>query len=297
MNKIKIKSFVVVIILIMIFINMLGCGLAINKSDSKKSGIAVTSLAICEILDKLGIENVVAVPETEGTIPDRYKDIATIGAPMNPDFEILKNINPEVVLVPKTLENGLSASFNSVNLNVKYLDLSSVESFYNEIEFLGKEFEKNDKAEELISEYVSYLENYTDEHKFEEKSSVLILMAYPDGFYLVSTEDSYVGNLVKISGGENVYGSGYVTDGTGIVSISPEDMIQKNPDKILIFAHYSEDAAFSYMKKQFEKESSWQYYDAVKNNQIYYLPTEYFGMSANFRWQNAISYLTPILYG
>lgn len=42
--------------------------------------------------------------------------------------------------------------------------------------------------------------------------------------------------------------------------------------------------------------SAWQYFDAVKNGQVYYLPSDIFGMSATLSWKNALDYLEPILY-
>lgn len=72
----------------------------------------------------------------------------------------------------------------------------------------------------------------------------MLLMAFPDGFYLVATENSYVGNLVKLAGGNNVYGSDYKGDENGFVNINPEDIVSRNPNRIMVFAHYAEAEAF-----------------------------------------------------
>lgn len=62
---------------------------------------------------------------------------------------------------------------------------------------------------------------------------MLILMGLP-GSYVVATESSYVGSLVKLAGGVNVYGDG---NGQDFLNINPEDMVEKAPDIILRTSH------------------------------------------------------------
>jgi iron complex transport system substrate-binding protein len=266
-----------------------------GKAQEQTNAIVSTSVAICQILDRLEYTGVIGVPETSNTLPDRYKNATVIGAPMNPDFEIIKSLSPDLVLTPKSLESTLSKDYTAAGINSAFLDLSSVEGMYKAINSLGKLLGCEKKAQELTSEYENYMAEYTA--KKGEQPNILLLMAFPDGFYLVATENSYVGNLVKLAGGKNVYGSSTNGDENGFVNINPEDMVQKDPDMILVFAHYAEKDAFSFMKKEFETNKSWQYYDAVTQGEIHYLPSEYFGMSATLSWSKGLDHLEPILYG
>lgn len=159
--------------------------------------------------------------------------VKTIGAPMSPDYEIIKNISPDIVLSPKSLEDTLSKEYRAAGINSAFLDLSSVEGMYKGITSLGKMLDCEDKVQELVSQYNEYIDNYKTDSS--EEPNVLLLMAFPDGFYLVSTENSYVGNLVELAKGNNVYGKDYSGDENGFVNINPEDIIQKKPDKILVY--------------------------------------------------------------
>lgn len=262
---------------------------------NKDMTIVSTSVAICEILDELGYDNVIGVPETSGTLPERYQDITTVGAPMNPDLEIIKKLNPDLVLSPQTLESSLAESYRAAGITSAFLDLSSVEGMYRAISSLGEYLGCENEAARLNEEYEKFMSDYSN--GVEEEPSILLLMAFPDGFYLVATENSYVGNLVKLAGGKNVYGSDYKGDENGFVNINPEDMVQKSPDRILVFAHYAEEDAFKYMRSEFESNESWQYFDAVKEGKITYLPSEYFGMSATLSWTESLEYLGPIFHG
>lgn len=266
-----------------------------EKESGKKISVVSTSVAICDILDKFGYDNVIGVPETSGSLPERYRGITTVGAPMNPDPEIVKSLNPDLVLSPQTLESSLAETYRAAGITSAFLDLSSVEGMYKAISSLGEYLGCSSEAEKLNEDYENYMKSYRS--GIEEKPDILLLMAFPDGFYLVATENSYVGDLVSLAGGSNVYGSDYKGDENGFVNINPEDIVQKNPDRILVFAHYAEEDAFGYMKSEFESSASWQHFEAVKNGDIYYLPSEYFSMSADLSWKDALEYLKPILHG
>lgn len=284
------------IVLLILCAGLGSCASRGIADDAQNGGMTVvsTSVAICQILDALGVESVVGVPETGSELPEKYQSLPTVGAPMTPDCEKIKDINPDIVLSPKTLESSLSQVYTAAGINSAFLDLSSVESMYKAIHSLGKLLGCEPMAEQLVAGYESYLADYRVQDP--EHPGILLLMAFPDGFYLVATEKSYVGDLVKLAGGENVYDDRIRGDENGFVNINPEDMVQRKPDKILVFAHYAEKDAFAFMKYEFESNVAWQHYDAVKQGDIVYLPSEYFGMSATLSWTEGLDYLKPIFY-
>ena len=49
------------------------------------------------------------------------------------------------------------------------------------------------------------------------------------------------------------------------------------------------------VEEEFAKET-WKQLDAIKNNKVYYLENEYFGMSANLKAIEALDKLGVILY-
>ena len=272
-----------------------GCGLAGERSQPY--GIATTSMAVCQILDRLEIDEVVGIPSAAEDIdlPERYEGVATIGNAMTPDMEILSNINPELVLVPRTLEAGLSAQFANAGITAQYIDLSSVEGMYDDIDALGRQFGREQQAAAMRAEY----ETYVEEHRVtaEQPQTVLVLMAYPGGFYLIVTADSYVGSLIELAGGTNVYGKDYVDDGSGVAAVNQEHMIQTDPDKICVFAHYDEESAFAYMRNEIATGELWQSFRAVREGEVYYLSSDdAFGMSANLDWYAAFDFLTETVF-
>ena len=112
------------------------------------------------------------------------------------------------------------------------------------------------------------------------------------GSYIIATENSYVGSLVELAGGENVYAG---TD-QEFLTVNTEDMKTKEPDVILCAAHALPDQVMEMFEEDFETNDIWKHFEAVQEDRIYYLSYELFGMSATFRYPEALEELQPMLY-
>lgn len=107
-------------------------------------------------------------------------------------------------------------------------------------------------------------------------------------------ESSYVGDLVKLAGGTNVYGNG---NGQDFVNVNAEDMLQQNPDIILRTSHAMPEEVMKNFETEFAQNDIWSKFSAVQNGKVYNLDNNYFGMSANFNYQKGLENLEGILYG
>ena len=271
---------------------MVGC----SSSESNESNVTnsngeevvvATSVAVTEILDKLGVE-VSGVPTTSYELPESTKDATEVGSPMNPDLEIIKSLNPTCVVSVDTLGSDFEKQFTENNIPSMFVNLSTVDGLKETIANLGEKFDKSEKAVEIIAE-LENKENELNLSKKENKEDILILFGAP-GSVMVSTDNSYVGNLVKIAGGNNIFES----ESSSFIQVNMEEIIKRNPDKILIMTHAVPDEAKKTVEEEFAK-ATWQQLDAIKNNKVYYLENGYFGMSANLKVIEALDKLGAIL--
>lgn len=265
-----------------------------NTDDvSGEVRIVATSPAAVDICDRLELDLVGVCSSTLSTIPERYQDVTTVGTAMSPDLEILKSLNPDYVLSPNSLQSDLQPKYASIGVNSLFLNLRSVEGMYASIEGLGEKFGREEQAQALVDEYEQFMEEYRSQNEGKESPTVLVLMGLP-GSYIVATESSYVGNLVKLAGGINVYGDG---DGQEFLTANTEDMKTKEPDIILRAAHALPDDVVEMFKEEFETNDIWKHFEAVQKGRVYDLPYELFGMSAKFNYPDALEVLQPLLYG
>lgn len=267
-----------------------------ESSSHNNYRIAATSVATCEILEALGVDGqqVVSVPHSDAyTVPEIYKDAESLGSPMAPDMEILKSLSVDYVFTPNSLEGDLKPKYDQIGVKSYFLNLKSVDGMYDSILEMGDMLGKTDEAQKLYSEYEEFKKEYVQNYQSNSSKKVLILMGLP-GSYVVATESSYVGSLVKLAGGINVYGDG---EGQDFLNVNTEDMLSKNPDIILRTSHAMPEQVEKMFSEEFENNDIWKHFDAVQNGEVYDLSNEKFGMSATFRYKEALDELLPILYG
>lgn len=253
--------------------------------------IIATSPAVAEICDRLDLELIGVCSSTFSSIPERYEDLTQVGTAMSPDMEIISSLSPDWILSPATLQSDLQPKYEAIDTDWAFLNLRSVPGMYRSIQELGEIFGKEEEAQAQVQEFTQFYNEYKDTNQGKEAPQVLILMGLP-GSYIIATENSYVGSLVELAGGKNVYAG---TD-QEFLTVNTEDMKTKEPDVILRAAHALPDQVVEMFKEDFETNDIWQHFEAVQEGRVYDLTYENFGMSANFNYPEALEELQPMLY-
>lgn len=261
-----------------------------EASKETKTVVAGT-MVIVDILDKLGVDSVVGVPTTSSEMPERYKDVKGIGNAMNPDMEIVKSLNPDVFISVTTLQDDIEPTAKSVNMHTEFVDLQGIPQLQQTIRDLGKQFNREEAAENLAASYDKKLEEVTKFAEGKKKPKVLAILGVP-GSYLVATENSYIGSLITAAGGENAIqgpSEEYLASNT-------EYLQQSKPDIILRLAHGMPDEVMDMFDKEFKTNTVWKHFDAVKNDKVYDLSEPLFQTTANLQVDEALDYLQHIFY-
>lgn len=254
--------------------------------------LIATSPAAADICNRLELDLVGVCKSNISTIPSRYDNATQVGMAMSPDVEIVKSLDPDWVISPSTLQGDLQPKYAGIGVRSIFLNLKSVEGMYQSIDDLGLMFGREEQAKKLTEEYNRFITEYRGKNDGRKSPKVLVLMGLP-GSYIIATESSYVGSLVKLAGGENVYGDG---DGKEFLNVNTEDMKLKEPDVILRCAHALPEDVVEMFNEEFRTNDIWKHFDAVANGRVYDLSYEYFGMSANFSYPQALEELQPLLY-
>lgn len=265
------------------------------KKKVQESGgdpkIIATSPAVAEICDKLELDLTGVCESSVSTIPKRYKDATTVGTAMSPDMEVVASLDPDWILSPISLQSDLQPKYEAIGSDWAFLNLRSVQGMYRSIQELGEIFDREEQAQKEVDKFTKFYKEYKKKSKDQEKPKVMILMGLP-GSYVIATPNSYVGSLVELAGGENVYPDSEQE----FLNVNTEDMKTKEPDIILRTAHALPDQVMEMFEKDFAENDIWQHFEAVKNKRVYDLSYGSFGMSANFKYQDALEELQGILY-
>ena len=173
-----------------------------------------------------------------------------------------------------------------------FLNLRSVQGLYDSMAYLGEKFDRTEQAQALVDEYEEFIEAYRAQNEDKEAPTVLILMGVP-GSYVVATPNSYVGSLVELAGGVNVYAD----SSEEFINVNTEDMQARDPDIILRTSHALPAQVMAMFANEFATNDIWKHFRAVQEGRVYDLPSDKFGMSADFDYPDALEELRTVLYG
>ncbi|PGV75496.1 heme ABC transporter substrate-binding protein IsdE [Bacillus thuringiensis] len=289
------KKIVSVLMAIILLMSIAGCSSPKKetakqvKSESKERVVA-TTVAVTEIMDALEVD-LVGVPTSSKTLPKRYKGLPEVGNPMSPDMEKVKSLKPSEVLSVTTLEYELNPVFDDVGMKANFLDLTSLKNMQSSISDLGKKYGREKQAEAVVTKLDKKVASIQKEVKGKKEPTVLILLGVP-GSYLVATEHSYIGDLVKQLGGKNIVQGEQVE----YLASNTEYLKKADPDIILRAAHGMPDEVVKMFDKEFKTNDIWKHFAAVKNNRVYDLEERLFGTTGNLAAIEALDELKNMMY-
>lgn len=260
-------------------------------AGSEEQRIVATSNSTLWICDALDLD-LTAICATSGDVPERYRGLPEIGTAMSPDAEAIALLDPTDVIGPASLRESIEPTYQAAGVPYTFIDLESVGSMYDAIDMLGEKYDRKPQADGLIEEYHRTLEDFQEAVKGKEAPKVLMLMGLP-GQYIEVTQNAYCGSLLDLAGAVNVV---RVDDEQNFASWNVEDLLNLDPDYILLTAHGLPDAAMEMFEKEFSTNDIWQHFRAVQENHVYQLDYSLFGMSCTFDWPKALNTLKEILY-
>jgi len=272
-----------------------------QHADSKQGGdsaaalqqeprIVSTTVAITQMLNALELD-AVGVPTSVKVLPERYDNVTRVGNPMSPDMELVKSLKPTEVLSVTTLEYDLKPVFEETGIDATFLDLTSVGAMNQAIVELGAKYERSEQAAVLVGAFAQKVKEIEALTASYEKPTVLILMGIP-GSYLVATESSYIGDLVKLANGVNIVQG----EAVEYLASNTEYLFQSNPDVILRAAHGMPEEVIKMFDEEFKTNDIWKHFNAVQNNRVYDLEEALFGTTGNLLANEALDALLPMLY-
>ena len=253
--------------------------------------VVATSVAVTEILDALGVK-VSGVPSTVYELPESTKGAVEVGNPMSPDLEIIKSLNPTMVVSVDTLGSDYMNLFTENNIPSEFISLESLDGLKEAITNLGEKFDKNEEAKALLEEIESKELEVKEKAESLENPEVLVLFAAP-GSTMIATSKSYIGSLVELVGGKNIIED----NSTSFTTYNKEDLAMLNPEKILVMVHALPEETKVALQAEMASDSAWQNINAVKEGNVIYLDSEYFGMSANLKVIEGLDILSDIVHG
>ncbi|MCH5462686.1 heme ABC transporter substrate-binding protein IsdE [Lactobacillus sp. LC28-10] len=282
-----------IVIIVLLVVGIVG-GVFANHQLAKKrhqQRLVATTYAVVQIADKLKLP-LVGVPTTANKMPARYKNVTKVGNPMNPSAEKIASLKPTAVYSVTTLKDQFGKSFKQQHIKPYFLNLQSVSDLQQTVNEMGKQYDRKAEAKlanQEINQAITKAQKRAGSH---QKPRVLVLMGLPGAGYMIATNHSYVGDLVRIAGGKNVFTS----KDQEYIQPSDEAIQKTHPQVILRLEHAMPTMVTQQFNSEFKSQSFWRQTPAVRSKRVYDLQEPDFDATANMHAAKALGEVSKWLY-
>lgn len=266
----------------------------LEQFDAKSyDRIVTTSITIAEMLAELGVE-LVGVPSTDLPMPDVLRDVTTIGSAFEPDMEVLTSLEPDLVISSKTLQENIEPTLEHLQMEGVYLSTSKIDDLKTSFYALGKQFQKEEEASEILQKIQDAEQRLVDAGEGKERQKVMLMIGMTDS-YMLMNEKSYVGSLMAKANVENIVTTDFDSD-KSYIPFSMENILVADPDKILLMAYGDVDLVLDAFEKELSKDSTWLNLRAYQEENVQVIPYDLYGNASIIKAAEQYEELTQFLF-
>ena len=234
------------------FTDSLGTEITIEKEPER-----IVSLApnITEMVYALGLSDKLVGRTDYCIYPEEVNKVQSIGDLMNPNIEKIMELEPDVIISSSLLTEEYQNKFKELKIQViNIADTDSFEGVYNSIKSMGKLFNVEEKAAEVINSIKDKVAEVEGKVASKSKPSVYYVVGFGQGGDYTATGETFVNDIITYAGGDNI-----AKDVTGW-TFSKEMLIEKDPEIILLPSYYYD---------EFISTEGYKDLTAVKNKKVY----------------------------
>lgn len=224
--------------------------------DKEPQSIISVAPSITEFIYALGKDDRLIARTDYCDYPQEVAQVESIGSLTEPNIEKIIELNPDIVIASTHFQDDVAKKLDDLGINVVVLyDADNFDGVYELIGTLGNILNASDKANELVGEMKTKIENIQEKVQDEETPSMYYVVGFGQYGDYTATGETFIGTMIDIAGGDNI-----AKDATGW-AYSLEKIIEKDPEYIVITDRHG-------MKDQFMIEAGYKELTAVKNNKV-----------------------------
>ena len=249
-------------------------GVKVEIPDELESVVAL-EYSFVEALAKLEL-NVTGIADDkdknnlENSIKHLVGNYTSVGSRLEPDTELIKKAEPQLILADKTRHESIFEKLNTAAPTVllESFDANydqSIETFKQIAELVSKE----DKGRELVVQHNEKVEDLSKDIKLDKDVSTIAAVPTHDGLY-VHASHSYVGQFLQKVGfngsiPEDMENHLPEYMGADYLKVDTDRFASFNPERILIMVDEDNKADYEKLKES----EAWSKIEAVRNDRVH----------------------------
>lgn len=201
-------------------------------ADAGYARIVSLSPSLTDSLFALGLGDKVVGVTQYCIYPPEAQTRAIVGNLYDHNYELIVRLKPDIVVMNADQARAVE-HFKSLGLQTAVFENGSIEGVFDTFTRLGAIFNRNDEARFIVAEMRRRLEQYSQLTANLPKVRAMVCVGRSMGTASVSEAyvagpQTYVGRLLEMAGGENVY------DGQAPYPVlTAEGLIRLNPDVVI----------------------------------------------------------------
>ncbi len=231
------------------------------SSDNEDLRIVSLAPSTTEILFALGLDEEIVGVSSFCNYPLKAQDKEKIGTFSQPNIEKILSLRPDIVFCTGLEQAPVISKLKQLDLKVYVSDPSNIEELFVSIKEMAALTNRDKDGSDLIDKMKINIKEVTSETELiPEKDRVRVFVEFWNDPLMSAGRNSFVDELIVLAGGINI-----AHDVTRAYSyFSPEEVVMRNPDCIILAYMVNEDAA-----KVIKERLGWKEIRAVKNNRVY----------------------------
>jgi iron complex transport system substrate-binding protein len=223
---------------------------------SEPKRIISISPAITEIMFALGKQQLLIGRSDRCTYPEQVSSIPTIGSILEPNIETIASLKPDLIIASTHFKKEMVDKIEQLGIPIIVLkSQDSFEGAYEIIAKVGEIVQAQHQADSIIGTMKTDVSLIQEKTKaITSRPTVYYVIGFGKSGNFTAGGNTFISNMINIAGGKNI-----AEDVNGW-SYSTEQLIEKDPDIIII--HKGD-------KEAFANTAIYKNLKAVKNNKIY----------------------------
>ena len=213
----------------------------------------------CEILCALGCEEALVARGLYCDYPASVLELPAVASGGDTNLEELLALEPQVIVMNDMAHTKEQVELLAQNgVQVITTNADSIAEVYENIRLLGTVMGKNAEAEAIIADMQATFDGIAARSEATDKTIYFEVMPLEWGLWSAGT-GTFMHELAEICGMQNAF-----ADIEGWQPISQEQVIERNPDYIVLVTGMGETAA-----DEVKSRAGWADMKAIKNDKVY----------------------------
>lgn len=235
--------------------------------------------------------------ESNDKLPENMEKLPTVGHTATINMETLVGLKPDLVIGLKTQHEKFASQLESNKLPSILINYDGISDNIPLIKFIGQLTNHEAKAAAVIKDYENKIDTLKKKAATYTPAKVAVLRATGKAV-TAETSKSITASMVKDLGMNNVIlNHKNLKEDSKTVPYSLESLAQDDPDIIFVVTMGKKEEIDKTMSKEITSNPAWSQLTAVKNNKVFYLPSNLFLLNPGLQTPEAMEILLNYAYG